>query len=136
MRINWVFVLKSLGVYLALSGVVVFAVVLRDAVFLPAVGPMAAHWMGAALALLLIFGMTALLLRMVQEPRRPGDLWVTGGLWAALTLALELYVYGVLFDAPAAEITRSYAVLRGQTWPLILLGLLLAPPLMGRQRPA
>lgn len=134
-RVNAAFLGKGLGAYLGLSGLMVFAVVLRDAVLLPALGPVPAQWLGAGVAIAFLFGFTALVLRMLQEPRSRTDLWALGGLWAALTALLHAFLVLRLLGAPAAEWARAYNLFAGQAWPLILLALLLAPPLAGRDRP-
>ena len=133
MIINWKFLLKGMGAYITLPAVVVFAVVLRDAIFLPAFGPMAAQWLGAAVSLVFLFGLTALLLRMIREPRRLSDLVALGLVWAIVTAAIEFYVVYIFFQAPLEEWLASYRFWQGQAWVIILIGLAAAPPLTGRR---
>ena len=132
-RINWAFVGKGMGAYLGLSGLMVFAVVIRDAVFLPTFGAIGAQWAGAAIAIMFVYGFTALILHMIQEPRSPLDHWVLGGVWAIVTAGLHAFVILRMLKAPIAEWALAYDVLGGQAWPFILIGLGLSPVLVARQ---
>ena len=63
-----------------------------------------------------------------------GQAWATGALWATLTVGFEIaMVRGS--GRPWDDVLSQYALWNGSLWPLLVLWILVAPPLLSaRQR--
>jgi hypothetical protein len=48
-----------------------------------------------------------------------------------LTIAFELVFFGVFLGVPVSELLAAYNVFAGELWLVIVVGVLLAPPLVG-----
>ncbi|MBK5919735.1 hypothetical protein CCR80_01625 [Rhodothalassium salexigens] len=130
MTINWAFIGKAMGVYVALPAVAVFNGVMRDAVMLPALGPLVAEWLGTATGIALVYLAMAFGLRVLREPRGSADLWLLGAIWLVLTVGVEIAI-GALLGMSAAEQWAAYRIWEGRAWPLMLVAMAVGPRLLG-----
>jgi hypothetical protein len=94
-------------------------------------GELAAEILAVLVLLILIYGITAVFLARTGPRRRSADLWALGFLWMALTIAFELFFFGVFLGVPISELLAAYDILAGELWVVVVGGVLLAPPLVG-----
>ncbi len=104
---------------------------LRDVLLTPLLGEHPAEILSVLLLLIFIYVITALFLGRAGPVRRSADLWALGVLWMVLTIAFELVFFGVFLGVPVSELLAAYNVFAGEPWLVIVVGVLLAPPLVG-----
>jgi hypothetical protein len=104
---------------------------LRDVLLTPLLGEHPAEILSVLLLLIFIYIITALLLGRAGPVRRSADLWALGVLWMVLTIAFELVFFGVFLGVPVSELLAAYNVFAGELWLVVVVGVLLAPPLVG-----
>lgn len=102
----------------------------RDLLLAPWLGTRLAEIAGVVMLLVFIYAMTAIFLWSAGGGRRPWDLWALGVLWMVLTIAFEALFFGLVMGVPASELVAAYDLLEGELWPLVVIGVLLAPPLV------
>jgi len=111
-----------------------FAIVnagLREKIWTPRFGEHAGHVLSTLIFLAVLLLAIYAFLRFVDVSYSPGDLWLLGVLWLALTVAFEFgfghYVMGHQWDT----LLQDYNLLAGRVWALIPLAWLVVPRLIG-----
>ena len=113
------------GIWAIIAGLMFFNGALRFVIFSPFLGREAGEMMSLFIALIIILGATRPFLAEVP-PQPTRRIWLVSLTWVLLTFALELAL-GFLFGRTWSEIGRTYMVLDGSFWPLILLAVGVAP---------
>jgi hypothetical protein len=131
MRLNRCFLLLGLAVWPLLPAAAVANGAVREAVLVPALGRGAAEVLSVATALALFYAIAYAFLRRVRAPFTAADLWALGACWAALAIVFEIVFFGVLMGVPMAELIAAYNIFAGELWPVVVVGVLVAPPLVG-----
>lgn len=103
--------------------------VLMNAVYEPRLGPLAAHQIGMATRILVIFAFAYLLLRYVKD-YETADLVHVGLMWLALTLVFE-WAGSLAIGRPVEEILVGWNVREGYMWPYVLLAYLSSNLIVG-----
>lgn len=125
---------RALVFWLFLAVVAIAAGALRESILRPLVGEPWAHWIGTlavcAIFVLLIGGFV----NRLDPPAAPSELWTFGIMWLLLTVCFELVFGRIALGSSWQELLGAYDPGSGQIWWLVLLTVLLAPPLLGRER--
>lgn len=125
--------LRGLAAWLALLVVAVGNGTLREGLITPRVGAYAGQAISTVLLCAGILGVTWLTIAWVG-PATPGDAWILGLVWLALTLAFEFLAGHYLFGHPWERLLADYDILRGRIWVLVLVTTLVAPRATGGWR--
>lgn len=123
-------------VFLAWLGMMVLAVLnggLRDVLYKPHVGELAAHQISTVSLLIVFFGYFWLL-----DTSRPvvssKQAWTIGTTWLVLTLAFETILGHFIIGQPWSRLLQDYDIFAGRVWILIPLWTLVGPYVMLRLR--
>ncbi len=106
----------------------------RELVLVPALGASVAGVVAVVTFFLLIYPIIFTFLRFVPASFDRTDLWTLGLVWMLLAVAFEFVVFGVVLGVPMSDLLAAYDITRGELWPVVLLGVLIGPPLLGRGR--
>jgi hypothetical protein len=104
---------------------------LRDLLLAPLLGERAAEILSVLVLLVFIYVITAVFLGRAGHRRQSAVLWGLGVLWMALTIAFEFIFFGVFLGVPISELLGAYDIFAGELWIVVVVGVLLAPPLVG-----
>ncbi len=124
---------RSLLTWLVLLAAMMVNGSIRVLALQPRIGEDPARQAACVTGILLILGLTTLLLPWLGEVGGRG-LLVVGCSWLALTVAFEFLFGHYVAGASWASLLVEYDIRRGRLWPLVLLGVLLAPWLASRIR--
>jgi len=128
-----VLVLKSVTAWLLILALAVANGVLREAILIPALGPVGGLVLSGVLLSLLVAAVAYAFVRLVPG-LSPSQGLLVGSLWLGLTLVFEFSFGRGLQHKPWAELLDAYRFKGGNLWPLVLLVTLLAPYLAARAR--
>ena len=103
--------------------------VLMNMVYEPMLGPLAAHQIGMATRILVIFAFAYYLLRFVKD-YETADLVHVGLMWLALTLVFE-WAGSLAIGRPVDEILVGWNIWEGYMWPYVLLAYLSSNLIVG-----
>jgi hypothetical protein len=131
MRLNRRFLLVGLAVWPLLPIAAVVNGAVREGLIAPALGQPAAEAIGVVTALALFYAITFVFLRRTQTPHGTADLWALGICWAILAVIFEFVFFGVIMGVPMDELIAAYNIFAGELWPVVVAGVLVAPPLVG-----
>lgn len=104
--------------------------ILREAILIPHLGEHWARPLSAAILLVVVYLLAWALLRW-RGPMPLGTAWTIGSIWLVLTVAFEI-VLGRLQGLTGREILATYNPFAPTLWDVVLLGTLIAPPVMSR----
>jgi hypothetical protein len=124
------FLLRGSLVWLLMPVAAIANGAFRDLLLAPLLGARAAEIVSALVLLAFIYVVTAAFLSWTGSGRRPKDLWALGLLWMVLTIAFEFAFFGLLMEVPLSRLVAAYNVFNGELWPLVVAGVLLAPPVV------
>jgi len=103
--------------------------VLMNTIYEPRLGALAAHQIGMATRILVIFVFAFYLLRIVKDYETL-DLVHVGLMWLTLTLVFE-WVGSLAIGRPVEEILVGWNILEGYMWPYVLLAYLSSNLIVG-----
>ncbi|AZT83645.1 hypothetical protein EHN06_08885 [Marinobacter sp. NP-4(2019)] len=109
---------KALIIWLSILALAIANGLFREAVLLPAFGIPAAFVLSGLLLSALIIGVAWVSLPWLRL-RRPGQLWLVGFGWLALTLAFE-FSFGLAQGKSWPVILEAYTFKDGNLWPIVL----------------
>lgn len=98
--------------------------------FEPALGKWA-HQLSVFTALILMFAMTMVFLRMQSAPYDAGDLWIVGMTWCMMTVIFE-FGFGMARGMRFRELVAMYHFWKGELWLFLVLGLIALPTLANK----
>lgn len=124
---------RSLIVWLAMLFMASLNGGMREALLVPVMGPDLARAVSTLLLCAIVLLLTYFAIRWI-DPRSPGDAWVIGAMWVALTLGFEFLAGHFLFGNPWSELLEEYNVFRGRIWILAVVTILVAPWVCARAR--
>jgi hypothetical protein len=124
---------KALGLWFLILLVAILNGVVREAVLVPLLGPLAALPLSGVVLSVLIFALTVVFVRSL-DITTAGRAWLVGFFWLALTLAFELvfghYIMGFSWD----DLLATFSPANGNLWLLVLFSALCSPFLAGKTR--
>jgi len=116
---------KTLTVWLIILSLAVLNGLLREAVLIPMVGPVAGMVVSGVLLSMLIV-VTAYIAIPWFATRQVKHLAIVGGVWLCLTLVFE-FSLGLLQHKPLSVVLEAYSFRDGNLWPLVLMVTACAP---------
>jgi hypothetical protein len=122
--------LRALAVWLVLPVIAVLNGALREAALVLILGRAAAEVASVAILLAAVYAVVFLFL-VRQPPLDRVVLWTIGVCWGVLTVAFEVVFFGLAMGVPLEELLAAYNIAEGELWPLVVLGVVLAPPAVG-----
>ncbi|WP_297794849.1 hypothetical protein [uncultured Marinobacter sp.] len=123
---------KALIVWLSILALAIANGLFREAVLLPAFGIPAAFILSGLLLSALIIGVAWVSLPWLRL-RRPGQFWLVGFGWLALTLAFE-FSFGLAQGKSWPVMLEAYTFKDGNLWPLVLAVTACAPFIAAKMR--
>ena len=117
---------RAFWIWCCLVAGMIFNAALREVIFIPAVGNLAAHIVSTTMGVSFLFGITLLTLAWIG-PKSLGDGWRLGATWLLLTIAFESLASYLIFGASWNALLSGYHSLRGRIWVLMLCGQLFSP---------
>lgn len=124
---------RAAVVWLAILVLAVLNGALRDGFVSPRLGETAGRAISTVLLSLFVFAAAYVSHRWIGA-KSSGEALQVGIFWTALTLAFEFLAGHYLFGDPWEKLLAEYNVLRGRTWPLVLLATLFSPFLVSKLR--
>ena len=121
---------KSLAAWAAMAVLAIGNGVLRQALFVPALGEPIARPLSAVTMLAIVYLLTFVFLNWAGRPRG-GVLWAIGLAWVALTVVFESALGVFMRGMSAAEIVATFNPLAPTFWFFVVVGTLIAPPVVG-----
>jgi len=101
--------------------------IIREAVYKPVVGDLAAHQASTFIFIALILFVTYLAFRFLEIRQTASGALLTGSLWLVMTIAFEFIAGHYIFGNPWEKLLADYNLLRGRVWSLVLVTTFLAP---------
>jgi hypothetical protein len=124
--------LKALAVWLSILGLAIANGLFRESVLLPAFGIPSAFILSGLLLSALIITVTWLSLPWLRL-RRPGQVWLVGFGWLALTLVFE-FSFGLAQGKSWPVMLEAYTFKDGNLWPVVLAVTTCAPFIAEKMR--
>lgn len=115
--------------FLAWFGMMILAILnggLRDVLYKPRVGDLAAHQISTVI-LLVLFAAYFRVLASVWPIESSKRAWIIGFMWLCMTLAFEIGLGRALLGYPWSRVLHDYNILAGRVWVLIPLWTLIGP---------
>ncbi len=122
----------AVGAWLVLMVLAILNGALRNATYARALGEYAGHVLSSLIFVAVVFAVTYLFLRLARVDYGLGDLLVVGAVWLAMSVAFEFLFGHYVVGHPWSRLLGDYNILKGRAWALVLLGVFLAPLIMGR----
>ncbi len=122
----------AVGAWLVLMVLAILNGALRNATYARALGEYAGHVLSSLIFVAVVFAVTYLFLRLARVDYGLGDLLVVGAVWLAMSVAFEFLFGHYVVGHPWSRLLADYNILKGRAWALVLLGVFLAPLIMGR----
>jgi hypothetical protein len=124
----WSTLIKAVTIWGALAIAAVINGVLREGVFIPALGETVARPLSAVILLAVV-----LALAWLQDAWSHGltraQAWMVGSLWLAMTLLFETLL-GTMQGMTTSEILAGYHPLSPTLWLYVVLGIFVAPAIV------
>lgn len=124
--------LKALAIWLCILTLAIANGLFREAVLLPAFGIPTAFVLSGLLLSALILGVAWVSLPWFRL-RRPGQFWLVGFGWLALTLAFE-FSFGLAQGKSWPVMLEAYTFKDGNLWPVVLAVTTCAPFIAAKMR--
>lgn len=102
----------------------------RELLITPWIGQRDGRIIGTVVTTAAMLAVMAVFVRRVRGSRQAGDFWLIGAMWMVMTVAFELLFFHFVAGEPWHRVLADYNILRGRTWVLIPLLLLLGPPIL------
>lgn len=125
-------ILKALIIWICILTLAIANGLFREAVLLPAVGIPSAFILSGLLLSALIITVAWLSLPWLHL-RSPGQVWLVGLGWLALTLAFE-FSFGLAQGKSWPAMLEAYTLEDGNLWPLVLAVTTCAPFIAAKMR--
>jgi hypothetical protein len=100
---------------------------IRNAVYKPHLGDLAAHQISSIIFILAIFAVTYSALRFSNLVLTDTQSLYIGIVWLILTILFEFVAGHYVFGNPWENLIKDYNLLEGRIWSLVLLTILLSP---------
>ena len=124
---------RAVLVWFALAVLAIVNAFIRETVYAPSTGDMAAHQISTLTAIIF----TGIFVWIVSARWRflsLGHAWRTGFLWLALTVAFEFGFGRFVMGHPWSRLLHDYDVTEGRVWALFLAWILVMPAVIFRIR--
>lgn len=130
-RSSRAFALKWALAWLPMVLIAIANGVTRDLGYGPSLGELRAHQVSTLTAMAL-FGLYIWFALRRLRPASMRDAWMGGALWLVMTVAFEFLFGHYVAGKPWPQLLENYNLAAGHWWPLILVWVCVAPPLVHR----
>lgn len=124
-------ILQSVGIWFLLIPIAILNGTVRNYLYQPWTGELAAHWISSIILSGLIFLITYIFLKNTKAVFSKKDLIMVGVLWVLLTMIFEFGFGHFIMGHPWEKLLADYNIFKGRVWSLVLLADLIAPYLVG-----
>ena len=121
---------KAFAVWVVMAVLAVVNGIVRQSVLVPALGEPIGRPMSAVSMLVIVYLLTWLWLAWTGRLSM-GQLWLVGALWVVLTVIFESALGVWMRGMSAAEIAATYDPFAPTLWFFVIVGILVAPPIVG-----
>jgi hypothetical protein len=122
-------VIRSVITWVAFGPIAVANGVVRDRLYGPRVGELAAHQLSTVTGSVAFVGFAYAMLRSFAAELKTRTALVVGACWVIATIGFEFWLGRFVRRLPWAELLAAYNIIRGRVWGLFLLVVLVAPSL-------
>ena len=105
---------------------------IRNGVYKPIVGDLAAHQISSIIFIIVIVAVTYSALRFTNLPLNNIQSVYIGIVWLVFTILFEFVAGHYVFGNPWETLVRDYNFLEGRIWSLVLLTIVIAPYITNR----
>ncbi|MGB9713984.1 MAG: hypothetical protein ACPLZC_03275 [Candidatus Bathyarchaeales archaeon] len=121
------FVIVTIGVWLLFMVLAIINAVIRNEVYKPVVGDLAAHQISSIIFMAVILVVTHAILRISNLELSDFKAFFMGTIWLISTITFEFIAGHYVFGNPWEKLLADYNLFEGRIWSLVLLIILLAP---------
>jgi len=130
---NYFFVV-TFGMWLVFVVIAIINAAVRNKVYKPVVGDLAAHQISTVIFVSLIFVVTYLILRVSGLQLTDLSALVMGSIWLVSTILFEFAAGHYAFKNSWEKLLADYNIFKGRIWSLVLLATFLAPYITNQLR--
>lgn len=137
MRRNYVdskFLLATIGIWFLFMALAIINAAIRNEVYKPLVGDLAAHQISSVIFIVAILIVTYAILKFAKIELTDYDAFLMGAIWLISTILFEFLAGYYIFRNPWEKLLADYNLFEGKIWCLVLLTILLAPFVANRMR--
>ena len=128
------FVIITIGAWLLFMVLAIVNAGIRNEVYKPVVGDLAAHQISSVIFIAIILIVTYAILRFSNLGLSDFEAFFMGTVWLILTIVFEFIAGHYVFGNPWEKLLADYNLLEGRIWSLVLLTILIAPYIANRLR--
>jgi len=128
------FVIVTIGVWFLFMVLAIINAGIRNEVYKPVVGDLAAHQISSIVFMAVILVVTYVILRFSNLEMSDFEAFFMGTVWLILTIVFEFIAGHYVFGNPWEKLLADYNLFEGRIWGLVLLTILLAPYIANKLR--
>lgn len=124
------FFYKAIGFWFILLITALLNATLREATYKPLLEPLIgsfAHQISSVVGIALFYGVIYWFLKKQWGSYQRRDVLLVGILWMVMTIGFETWMNVAIRQLTFMEVVETYALWRGELWPLVLLSLVVSP---------
>jgi len=126
------FLAITIGGWLLFMVLAIINAGVREGVYKPAVGDLAAHQISTIIFVTVILVVTYLLLKFSNLELSDSGALIMGSIWLVSTILFEFIAGHYVFGNSWEKLFADYNILRGRIWSLVLLTTFLSPYLANK----
>ncbi|HHH78333.1 MAG TPA: hypothetical protein ENL18_03860 [Thermoplasmatales archaeon] len=126
------FLAITIGGWLLFMVLAIINAGIREGVYKPAVGDLAAHQISTIIFVTVILVVTYLLLKFSNLELSDSGALIMGSIWLVSTILFEFIAGHYVFGNSWEKLFADYNILRGRIWSLVLLTTFLSPYLANK----
>ena len=129
---NTKFYIVVIGTWLLFMILAIINAGIRNGVYKPIVGDLAAHQISTITLIILILVATYLILKFSDLKLNDSEAFLMGAIWLVLTIIFEFIAGHYVFGNSWEKLFTDYNILKGRVWSLVLLITFFAPYLVNK----
>jgi hypothetical protein len=128
------FVIITIGAWFLFMVLAIINAGIRNGVYKPVVGDLAAHQISSITFMVVILVVTFVILRFSNLELGDYEALFMGTIWLGLTIVFEFIAGHYVFGNPWEKLLADYNLFEGRIWSLVLLIIFLAPYIANKLR--
>ncbi len=128
------FVIVTIGAWFLFMVLAIINAGIRNEVYKPVVGDLAAHQISSIVFMAVILVVTYVILRFSNLELSDFEAFFMGAIWLFSTIGFEFIAGHYVFGNPWEKLLADYNLFEGRIWGLVLLTILLAPYIANKLR--
>lgn len=121
------FVVVAIGAWFLFMVLAIINAGIRNRVYKPVVGDLAAHQISSITFMTVILVLTYVIFKFNNLELGDSEALFMGAIWLGLTIVFEFVAGHYAFGNPWEKLLADYNLLEGRIWSLVLLTIFLAP---------